>query len=182
MSDLSKSTISALLKEKPKPGRPRHAVSRQTVYVELTDEQKQMTRMIAEKLPATLHRADIPDLAITLLTANLDHLKQTMAGREREMPEGVVDLISLYLLWDLIPPNPDISSKWTSIRLSPRQAIQLGRIHGELNALFGATRSEIYNLALIFLNHLIKNKQILVPLSAELTLDDLKIQLEQNYL
>ncbi len=158
MRDLNKSTISALLKEKPKPGRPRRAVSRQTVYVELSPQQKELMQELAAKMPATVSRADIPDIAINYLAARLNELKQSMDGRDREMPEGVVDLLSLYLLWDLTMPQ-DKKTKWTSVRLSQQQAIQLGRLHGELNALFGTTRSQTFSLGLALICDAIDKKK-----------------------
>ena len=74
-----------------------------------------------------------------------------MAGRSREIPEGVTDLESLYLLWDLPLPPKDVEEKWTSIRVSPQQVIELGRAHGALNAAFGASRSQTFSLALSLL-------------------------------
>ena len=41
--------------------------------------------------------------------------------------------------------------RWTSIRLSPQQVLELGRLHGTLNAAFGAGRSEVFGLALALL-------------------------------
>ena len=93
-------------------------------------------------------RADIPDLAINLLTVRMELLRRDVADRDREIPEGVTDLDSLYLLWDLPLPANDSPSKWTSIRLSPQQVIELGRIHGVLKALFGVNRSQVYGLSL----------------------------------
>jgi hypothetical protein len=79
----------------------------------------------------------------------MDLLRRDVADRDREMPEGVTDLESLYLLWDLTPPPAEGMTKWTSIRLSPQQVIELGRIHGALKAMFGVNRSQVYSLSLI---------------------------------
>jgi len=151
MSKLKQSTIAALLEDKPKRGRPRRAVSRKNVYVALSASQKGEMQMMAANLPKGLSRSDIPDMAVNLLAARLDMLRQSVADRDREIPEGITDLDSLYLLWDLPLPSNTEEAKWTSIRLSPQQAIQLGSAHGTLNALFGVNRSEVFSLTLALL-------------------------------
>jgi hypothetical protein len=45
--------------------------------------------------------------------------------------------------------------KWTTIRVSPQQGIELGRVHGALYALFGASRSDVFALGLALLESLI---------------------------
>lgn len=151
MTKRKESTIAALLEDKPKRGRPRHSVGRKNVYVALTPEQKQQMKAIAKELPDSLSRADIPDMAINLLAARMDLLRSAVADREREIPEGITDLDSLYLLWDLPLPANDSEPRWTSIRLSPQQTIELGRAQGVLNALFGVNRSQVFALSLVAL-------------------------------
>jgi hypothetical protein len=111
------STLAELLKDKPKRGRPPRRVSRQNVYVALSDAQKEELKRLAQSLPSGLSRADLPDLAIAVLTARLEALHRAVSDRNREIPEGVTDLESLYLLWDLALPDSDVERKWTSIRL-----------------------------------------------------------------
>lgn len=151
-SKYQSSTMAALLEEKPKRGRPRHAVSRQNVYVALRDEEKVLMNELVALLPDDLKRADLADLAVTALTARMEALRRAVAGRSREIPEGVTDLESLYLLWDLPLPPEEYEEKWTSIRVSPQQVIELGRAHGALNAAFGASRSQTFSLALALLS------------------------------
>lgn len=151
MSKKKASTIAALLEEKPKRGRPRRPVSRKNVYIALSSGQKQQTEAMSRVFPNGLSRADIPDMAITLLAARMDLLRRAVAGRDREIPEGITDFDSLYLLWDLPLPAKEAEPKWTSIRVSPQQTIDLGRVHGVLNAMFGASRSDVYGLGLSLL-------------------------------
>jgi hypothetical protein len=152
------STLAALLREKPRRGRPPREVSRQNVYVALSDVQKKKVSGLAKKLPAGFARADIPDLAMMVLSTRMEGLRRAVAGRTRDIPEGITDLESLYLLWDVhMPKNEDVEQRWTSIRVSPQQAIDLGRIHGTLNVLFGATRSDVFALALELLRSYIEN-------------------------
>jgi hypothetical protein len=148
MSERRRSTLAALLEEKPKKGRPPRAVSRKNVYVALTPEQKQRVEDMAGELPDNFGRADIPDMAVNLLAIRMELLRQDVADRDREIPEGVTDLESLYLLWDLPLPSDETEPAWTSIRLSPQQAVELGRVHGMLKALFGVNRSQVYWLSL----------------------------------
>ncbi len=150
-SKYQSSTMAALLEEKPKRGRPRDAVSRQNVYVALRPEEKLLMKDLVQYLPDGLKRADLADLAVSALTARLEALRRAVAGRSREIPEGVTDLESLYLLWDLPLPPKGIEEKWTSIRVSPQQVIELGRAVGALNAAFGASRSQTFSLALSIL-------------------------------
>ncbi|MCA9897974.1 MAG: hypothetical protein H6654_06335 [Ardenticatenaceae bacterium] len=158
----SSSTLAALLKEKPKRGRPSHNVSRQNVYVALAKSQKKRMRQLANLLSDEIGRADIPDLSITVLTARLEALRRAVADRNREMPEGITDLESLYLLWDLPLPTADEKEpSWTSIRVSPQQVIELGRAHGTLNAVFGANRSETFSLAMSLLEQLIEDHPLI---------------------
>lgn len=145
------STLAALLRDRPKRGRPRREVSRESVYIELSEDQKEQISEIAEQLPEAFVRADVADLAIMVLAARLEALRRAVAGRTREIPEGITDLDSLYLLWDLPSPEEKNDTRWTSVRVSPQQAIDLGRAHGTLNVLFGATRSEVFGLALSLL-------------------------------
>jgi hypothetical protein len=65
-----KGTLSELLKEKPRRGRPPHAVSRQNVYVALTERQKGLMSALGKRLPVGLSRADVPDLAILVIAAS----------------------------------------------------------------------------------------------------------------
>ena len=112
---------------------------------------------LADCLPEGFVRADVADLAIMVLAARLEGLRRAVAGRTREIPEGITDIDSLYLLWDLTVPDTNGDMRWTSIRVSPQQAIDLGRAHGTLNVLFGATRSEVFGLGLSLLEHFIDN-------------------------
>ncbi|HOU42515.1 MAG TPA: hypothetical protein PK829_14705 [Promineifilum sp.] len=148
------STLKELLRDKPRRGRPRRMVARQNVYVAMRPEQKGLMDALGERLPLGLGRPDVPDVAVSVLTARLEALRSAVAGRTREIPEGVTDLESLFLLWDLTPPQPEAAGapeRWTSIRLSPQQALELGRATGTLNAAFGAGRSEVFGLALALL-------------------------------
>ncbi len=212
------STLKDLLRDKPKRGRPRRMVARQNVYVALRPEQKALMAALAERLPAGLGRADVPDLAVSVLTARMEALRTAVAGRTREIPEGVTDLESLYLLWDVAPPpgderrqtpddrrptaaerrtaadrrhvadeassaagiDPSVgrppppaapTEKWTSIRLSPQQVLELGRLHGTLNAAFGAGRSEVFGLALALLAQFLERQSLA---GAEMGLSDVR--------
>lgn len=158
MAERKESTIAALLTDKPKRGRPRHAVGRQNVYVALSQEQKDQLGQLASKLPEGFTRADLPDIAVHLLATRLELLRQAVADRNREIPEGVTDMDSLYLLWDIPLPKDNGQLKWTSIRLSPQRVIELGRTHGTLNALFGANRSEVFALSLTLLTQFMQSE------------------------
>lgn len=156
------STLAALLKEKPKRGRPSRNVSRQNVYVALSKSQKKQMKQLAVLLADQISRADISDLAISVLSARLEALRRAVADRNREMPEGITDLESLYLLWDLpLPTSDEQEPNWTSIRVSPQQVIELGRAHGTLNAVFGANRSQTFSLALSLLEQLIEDHPLI---------------------
>lgn len=156
------STLAALLKDKPKRGRPSHNVSRQNVYVALTKSQKKQMQQLAGLLADDISRADIPDLAISILSVRLEALRRAVADRNREMPEGITDLESLYLLWDLpLPTAAEKDPTWTSIRVSPQQAIELGRVQGTLNAVFGTNRSQTFSLALSLLAQLIEDHPLI---------------------
>lgn len=162
----AESTLSALLREKPKRGRPRHAVSRQNVYVELAPIDKKLLKSLVPLLPKAVKKADLPDLAVTILTARMEALRRAVAGRNREIPEGITDLESLYLLWDLPLPIDVDKRKWTSIRLSPQQAIELGRAHGTFKAVFGSSRSDTFGLGVFLLKQFLEaNEFASQPLS-----------------
>lgn len=176
--DMRKSTLAELLREKPKRGRPKHKVSRQNVYVALNPDEKAEMKRLADVLPKGLKRADLADLVISVLTARLEALRLALAGRNREIPEGVTDLDSLYLLWDLPLPNPENPEKWTSIRVSPQQVIELGREHGTLNAAFGVTRSQTFVLGLAALAQFLENH----PLhDTDLTVAQIRTLILQTY-
>lgn len=173
------STLAALLKDKPKRGRPSHNVSRQNVYVALAKSQKKQMKQLANLLSDEIGRADIPDLSITVLSARLEALRRAVADRNREMPEGITDLESLYLLWDLpLPATDEKEPSWTSIRVSPQQVIELGRAHGTLNAVFGANRSETFSLALSLLEQLIEDHPLIKQHDS---LDEMRKQILEIY-
>ncbi|MCA9970895.1 MAG: hypothetical protein KC425_11805 [Anaerolineales bacterium] len=172
------STLAALLEEKPKRGRPERAIKRQNVYVALSAEQKALMKRLAGQLPDGLGRADLPDLAVSVLAARLEALRRAVAGRNREIPEGITDMASLFLLWDLALPPDDPERKWTSIRLSPQPAIELGRAHGTLNAVFGANRSQTFELALLLLAQFLED----YPTEAGLKLLQLREKILDIYL
>ncbi len=175
------STLAALMQDKPKRGRPRDAVSRQSVYIELSQAQKAQMKEMSTLLPKEIKRADIPDLAVSALSARMDSLKQAVSGRNREIPEGITDFDSLYLLWDLPLPEQNVALKWTSVRLSPQPSIELGRLHGMFNAVFNTSRSETFSLALALLEHFI---EAILPTIQEETnsLDELRRTIASNYL
>ena len=173
------STLAALLREKPKRGRPPHAVSRQNVYVELTPTNKQLLKQLAAYLPDELKRADLSDLAVSVLTARLEALRRAVAGRNREIPEGITDLESLYLLWDLPLPDHSAERSWTSIRLSPQQSIELGRAHGTFNAIFGSNRSDTFELALGLLQQFLEGGNFQTE---SLSLLDMQHRITDSYL
>lgn len=172
------STLAALLEEKRKRGRPPSPVSRQNVYVALSDAQKQTLTDLAETLPDGLSRADLPDLAVSILGARMEGLRRAVSGRNREIPEGITDMASLFLLWDLPLPPQDPERKWTSIRLSPQQSIELGRAQGTLNAAFGANRSETFELALRLLVQFLEEH----PVAETVTLPTAQRQIRDIYL
>jgi hypothetical protein len=141
-------------------------VSRQNVYVALSPEQKEAMKQLADLLPEGLNKADIPDLAISLLATRFEILRRAVSDRNREIPEGVTDLDSLYLLWDLALPNGSSKMEWTSVRASPQQVIELGRVHGTLNALFGVNRSEVFALCLALFGPFLEKELARRPISS----------------
>ncbi len=179
MSERKDSTLAALLEEKPKRGRPRRSVSRKNVYVALTHEQKDQIRGMAKGLHKGLSRADLPDIAVILLAMRLELLRQAVSDRNREIPEGITDLDSLYLLWDVTLPSNGVEPKWTSVRLSPQQAIELGRAHGTLKALFGANRSEVFGLSLALLAQFLQGEPSDEPYSS---IDEVAERMRSIYL
>ena len=106
-------------------------------------------------------------------------MRRAVSGRTREIPEGITDMNSLYLLWDLVVPGRNEEIKWTSIRVSPQQAIELGRIHGALNALFGANRSEVFALGVALLDYCVEND---LPEQANISLAEMRDVVNKIYL
>jgi hypothetical protein len=58
-----------------------------------------------------------------------------------------------------LPPE-NVPEIWTSIRVSPQQAIELGRAHGTLNAAFGANRSQVFSLSLALLEQFLASHSL----------------------
>jgi hypothetical protein len=120
----------------------------------------------------------VADLAITVVNERLEALRRAVAGRDREIPEGITDMESLYLLWDLPLPPKEVAETWTSVRCSPQQVIELGRVHGALNAAFGASRSETFSLALALLDSYLNANDIQ---DKELTLDEMRKNIQESF-
>jgi hypothetical protein len=175
--DYDAATMAALLKEKSRRGRPPRKVSRQNVYVALRPDEKLLVKEMAGRLPDGLARADLADLAIAILNTHLEALRRAVAGRNREIPEGVTDMDSLYLLWDLELPPKDAENKWTSVRVSPQQVIELGRAHGALNAAFGASRSDTFSLGLVLLDRYLREGDFE---DKELSLDQMRRNIQES--
>lgn len=175
------STLAALLEEKPKRGRPPRNVSRQNVYVALSQIQKEAMNDWVSFLPKGIVRADLPDLAIVILAARLEGLRRDVSGRDREIPEGITDMESLYLLWDLALPVESVTAKWTSIRVSPQQIIELGRAHGLLNAVFGVNRSQTFSLGLALLGQFLR-RDANIDLESEMNLGEMRHKIRDIYL
>ena len=173
-------TFAALTREKRGRGRPKSVVPRQSVYVALSKAQKQRISEMAKQLPPDIKRADVPDMCVMVLSTRMEQIRRAVAGRDRELPEGITDLESLYFLWDLPLPDTKAELKWTSMRLSPQQLLAFGRLQGTFNALFGANRSEVFTLAFMLLDHFVGQRG-----SAEFpfdTLDAYNDYLTQKYL
>jgi hypothetical protein len=85
-----------------------------------------------------------------------------------------------YLLWDTSPDKINEGDcKWTSIRLSPQQNLELGRVHGTFNAAFGATRSQTFSLGLALLSQYLED----YPLeNSTLRLEEIRATIARNYL
>ena len=160
MSKSTDSTLSALLEDKPKRGRPRSNVSRQNVYVALSKTQKEQLGELAKRIPGKFSRADVSDLAVRIMTVRMESLRRSVADRNREMPEGITDFVSLYLLWDVPLPIEGEETKWTTIRLSPQHVVDLGRAQGGLSALFGASRSDVFGLSLALLGQFLDENKL----------------------
>lgn len=175
------STLAALLREKPRRGRPRRAVSRQSVYLALSEAQKGVMATLGQRLPAAFDRADVPDLAISVLTVRVDALRRAVADRSKQMPEGITDLKALYYLWDLPAPAEGTASKWTSVRLSPAQSVNFGRLQGMFKALFGSNRSEVFSLAVATLAQFVERGHLETPSLVE-TLEAFEARANRVYL
>lgn len=176
---MSQSTLAELLRDKTKRGRPRLKVSRQNVYVALSKEQKQFISQLAKRLPGGFSRADVADLSVSALVARFEALRQAVSSRSSEIPEGITDLESLYVLWDLPTPPRELETKWTSIRLSSQQTVELGRLHGTLNALFMANRSEVFSLGMAVLDYFLAND---LPAGDYSSISDLQEVINHIYL
>lgn len=152
---LQDSTLAALLRDKPRRGRPQRSIPRQTVYVALSDAQKELLGQLAVDLSPIFERSDVPDLAVMVLSARVDALRRAVSDRSAEVPEGVTDLKALYYLWDLPMQIEEETLRWTSVRLGPAQVVAFGRLQGMFNALFGSNRSQVFGLAIAALERCI---------------------------
>lgn len=173
------STLAELLRDKPKRGRPRLKVSRQNVYVALSKAQKEAISTLAKRLPGNFSRADVAELSVMVLGARFEALRRAVSSRTREIPEGITDLESLYVLWDLPTPPREAETKWTSIRLTSQQTVELGRLHGTLNALFQANRSEVFSLGVALLDYFLAND---LPAGDYSSIPDLQEAINSIYL
>lgn len=178
-SNPSKGTFRELVTDKRKPGRPRHTVQRQSVYVELSPDQKIQIGDLGRRL-ARFKRSDVPDMAVMTLATRIEAIRIAVAGRAREMPEGITDMQSLYFLWDIPPVGESAESKWTSIRLSPQQVDEFGSLQGRFSLLFGANRSHVFTLALALFAQLVTLEE--ENLNTLTTLEQFNRFLTDNYL
>ena len=127
-----------------------------------------------------LSRSDIPDMAVMVFSVRLEAMRRAVAGRTRELPAGIRDMESLYLLWDLALPDENLPSNWTSVRLSPQQSVEFGRLQGMLNALFGVNRSQVFSLALALISQI--QMEYTSVFAQFPTLDGFEVWLKAKYL
>lgn len=155
----------------------RHAVSRQSVYVALSPEQKALVNELADCLAGDLGRADISQYGRHV--GAVGSVAPGCFGSEQEDAERDCPGIGLFVVGcAFAAPWP--MAVGTSIRLSPQQVIQLGRAQGLLHALFNANRSEVFSLGLGLLNILLKSDSF--PLASVASLTAFEDEITRIYL
>ena len=97
-------------------------------------------------------QSELVGLGVDLLGQQLDQMATALRREERILPAGVVDVESLYLMWNLAYPVVS-DSAGTTIYLLPHQAVRLVDIRGLLRLQIRVNQSDLLNLGLALLAH-----------------------------
>ena len=124
-----------------------------------------------------LARADLADLAITMLNgAPGSAAARGRRSQPRDPRGGHRYGLSLSAVGSATAAEGR-EEKWTSVRVSPQQVIELGRAHGTLNAAFGASRSDTFSLGLVLLDRYMSAGDFQ---DSDLTLEEMRQNIQES--
>ncbi len=151
MSDRSfeQGTFRRLNEQRKRRGRPPAAQPRHPVQLWLLPSEYDRLGNLSERWPALkLSRSHILGLGIRALGQRLAALRANMEGSGADLPIGVLDLESLYLLWDLEPTANNSARKRYQLTLMDDEKWQLADMTVVLSRSISVNRSRVAGLSI----------------------------------
>jgi hypothetical protein len=103
-------------------------------------------------------QSELAGLGVEVLGRQLDKMANAIGRKDNILPAGVVDLESLYLIWNLEFPS-DYQTRPTTVYLLPGQSVQLGLVRSQLRLQIRVNQSELLNLGLALLWDMVSDSE-----------------------
>jgi len=130
-------------------GRPRR--NRVKLFFKMDGAVRQRLDSLSTRYPhLKATQSELAGLGVELLGGRLDEMAAAIGREGAILPAGVVDLESLYLIWNLEFPFKD-RGHTTTVYLLPEQAVRLSEIRAKLRLQIHVSQSELLNLGLTLL-------------------------------
>lgn len=127
-------------------GRPRS--NKVKIFFKLSTQINQLLANLDAKFPnLSTTQSELAGLGVELLGKQLEKMATAVGREDNILPAGVVDLESLYLIWNLVYPA-SYQTRPTTVYLIPKQAVKLGNIRSLLRLQIRVNQSELINLGL----------------------------------
>lgn len=131
-------------------GRPRS--NKVKIFFKLSTQIHQQLANLDVKYPhLRATQSELAGLGVELLGKQLEKMANAIGREDNILPAGVVDLESLYLIWNLEYPS-NYQTRPTTVYLLQRQSLQLGHIRSLLRLQIRVNQSELLNLGLALMS------------------------------
>ena len=144
--------------QQPRRGRPPADRPRKATRVYLTPRQRDCWLALTDTLaPLGAARIDAADLVVSYLEGQLTEMQTELTGSGQVLPVGVVDLKSLYFLFDLKPSTEETKQYNVTMYMETREMLSVVTIR--LQSVFQTTWSQVFGLAIELCFHRLANKR-----------------------
>ena len=145
---------------KERRGRPRS--NKVKIFLKINAHVEKQLGTLGKQFPQLrVSQSEMVGLGVELLGENLDRMATALGRDDRVLPAGVVDIESLYLIWNLEYPG-NRRARATTVYLTPEQAVQLGSIRTRLRLQIRVSQSGLLNLGVsLLVDRATKNQAVI---------------------